>query len=109
MFFIFHSGILVLFYVPLDNTSEILKRKFFAAATKLKEKGIEGKLAIVDCSKNVEWIISLGIISNPALIYYKREYQKDCNHLQEEQAIVDFVIYEGINKRKRQKISYCKL
>ena len=96
MFFIFHSGILVLFYVPLDDTSEILKRKFFAAATKLKEKGIEGKLAIVDCSKNIEWIISLGIISNPALIYYKGEHQKDCNYLQEEQAIIDFVIYEGI-------------
>ena len=96
MFFIFHSGILVLFYVPLDDTSEILKRKFFAAATKLKEKGIEGKLAIVDCSKNIEWIISLGIISNPALIYYKREHQKDCNYLQEEQAIIDFVIFEGI-------------
>ena len=29
-------------------------------------------------------------------IYYKREHQKDCNYLQEEQAIIDFVIYEGI-------------
>ena len=85
-----------MFYVPLDEASEILKRTFFGAATKLKERGIEGKLAIVDCSKNVEWIISLGIFSNPALIYYKREYQKDCNYLQEEQAIIDFVIFEGI-------------
>ena len=87
-----------MFYVPLDDASEILKRKFFAAATKLKEKGIEGKLAIVDCSKNIKWIISLGIISPtlPTLVYYRREHQTDCNHLQEEQAIIDFVIVEGI-------------
>ena len=94
-----------MFYVPLDDASELLKRKFFAAATKLKEKGIEGKLAIVDCSKNIEWIISLGIISNPTLIYYKRERQTDCNHLQEEQAIIDFVIVEGITIELRDKIN----
>ena len=89
------------------NDCKIIKPKVELASTKLKEKGIEGKIAMVDCSEEIKLANKLGIECYPALRYYRgkrnenkvvRCYDLGPNGmgLSEHQDIVNFISSTGM-------------
>ena len=103
LIFSLYIGILVMFHVttwcvPCKN----IKPKLILAASNLKEKGINCKIASVDCTKETKLAKKLGIKHFPTLMYYRGKFPENLmvkaiviEHENEEQKIVDFVIGEG--------------
>ena len=62
-----------------------------SAATKLKTEGINGKLALVNCTKETKLAEKFGIKSYPNLKFFGEFETRDVENLREEQEIIDFV------------------
>ena len=103
LIFSLYVGILVMFHVTTWCVScKNIKPKLILAASNLKEKGINCKIASVDCTKETKLAKKLGIKHFPTLMYYRGKFPENLmvkanviEHENEEQKIVDFVIGEG--------------
>ena len=62
-----------------------------SAATKLKTEGINGKLALVNCTKETKLAEKFGIKSYPNLKFFGEFETRDVENFREEQEIIDFV------------------
>ncbi len=69
-----------------------MKPKFTAAAAKMKESNVDGKLAAVDCTKETKIAARFGVKGYPTVKYFKDGQEAfDAGHAREEAAIIDFM------------------
>ena len=86
------KSVMVMFYAPWCGHCKSMKPKFTAAAGKLKEMNIEGKLAAVDCTKETKIGSRFEVKGYPTVKYFKDGKEEfDAGHAREEKAIIDFM------------------
>ena len=66
-----HGSVLVMFYAPWCGHCKKAKPQFVAAAAKMKEEGIEGKLAGVDCTQQSGLATKYEVKGYPTIKYFK--------------------------------------
>jgi len=87
-----NPSVLVMFYAPWCGHCKRAKPHFVSAAAKMKEKGIAGKLAAVDCTIHRELSNKFGVKGFPTIKYFKDgEVAFDAGDAREEAAILKFM------------------
>jgi len=87
-----HGSVLVMFYAPWCGHCKKAKPQFVAAAAKMKEEGIEGKLAGVDCTLESGLATKYEVKGYPTIKYFKNgEMAFDAGQAREEGEILKFM------------------
>uniref|UniRef100_A0A0K2UEX7 AGAP010217PAlike [Tribolium castaneum] n=1 Tax=Lepeophtheirus salmonis TaxID=72036 RepID=A0A0K2UEX7_LEPSM len=86
------TSINVMFYAPWCGHCKKMKPHFSAAANRLHDEGVDGKLGAVDCTSEDALCKRLGVKGYPTVKYFKNgKFEFDSGHAREEKTIVEFM------------------